>query len=112
MSLKQIFEKYKSLDIFDKRCIDDEYVEVVFLNNQIDQWSQISQEIFGPAIKPSGAKPDKNALNLTQAYGGIHDTQTLFKKEVDGKTTLAMFWPWRDRVHTTLKMFVLPDKTT
>jgi len=80
----------------------------VVLTKEVAEWSQVASEFFGPAIKPTGAKPDQESLQLTQSFGGIRDNQTLFKKELDGKTAIAMFWPWQDGVHTTLKMFVLP----
>ncbi len=108
MDLKQIIERFSALNIHEKRRIEEEYAEIVVLTKEIDKWSQAASEFFGPAIKPSGAKPDKNALKLTQAYGGIRDNQTLFKIELEGKVALAMFWPWQDGIHTTLKMFVLP----
>jgi hypothetical protein len=108
MDLKQIIERFNTLNIQQKRSIEDEYVEIVVLTKEIDQWSQVAGEFFGPAIKPMGAKPDHESLKLTQAFGGIRDNQALFKKELDGKTTVAMFWPWQDGVHTTLKIFVLP----
>lgn len=107
MSLKEIIEKCKSLKICDSRCADDAYTEIVILNEQIDRWNQVFVEIFGPALKPAGVKPDKDVLCLTKEYGGIYDNQTLFKKEIEGNTVLAMFWPWGDKIHTTLKMAVL-----
>lgn len=108
MSLKQIFEKFTSIEFAEKRCVDDEYVEVVVLNKQSEEWNKISQELFGPALKPAGAKPNKDALSLTEEYGGIRNDQSLFKKEIDGRPVMAMFWPWQDGIHTTLKIFVLP----
>ena len=107
MSLKEIIEKSKSLNIFQSRCVDDEYVEIVILNAQIDKWDRILNEIFGPAVKPAGAKPTKDLLHLTKEFGGIHDDQVLFKKKFQDSTVLAMLWPWQDKTHTTLKMAVI-----
>ncbi|HOX54843.1 MAG: hypothetical protein PHI86_01705 [Candidatus Omnitrophica bacterium] len=108
MSLKQIFEKFNSIEFAEKRCVDDEYVEVVVLNKQSEEWNKISQELFGPALKPAGAKPNKDVLSLAEEFGGIRNDQSLFKKEIDGRHVMAMFWPWQDGAHTTLKIFVLP----
>ena len=107
MSLKEIIEKCKTFDIIQTRCIEDKYVEIVISNQQIDGWNKVFFEIFGPAIKPAGKKPTKEALLLTKEYGGIQYGQILFKQEIDGNTMIAMLWPWQDGMRTTLKMAVL-----
>ena len=33
--------------------------------------------------------------------------QTLFKKDFEGHSIIAMFWPWQDQAHTTLKIALL-----
>lgn len=108
MNLKQIIDRYELLDIHEKRSVEDKYVEVVILNKQIGKWNEMALEIFGPALKPAGVKPTRDVFRLTKQYGGIRDDQALFKKELDGNVVLAMFWPWQDGIHTTLKMGVLP----
>jgi len=107
MGLKQIFEKFQSTDIIQSRCVEDDYVEIVISNQQSDNWNQILNQIFGPAIKPAGEKPQKSALRLSQEYGGIQDNQVLFNKVIDGKNIIAMLWPWMDGARTTLKIAVI-----
>ena len=104
MTLKDILEKCSNLRIDEKRVITDDYNELVFYNQDIDEWNKIFTELFGSAIKPSGRIPSENDLQLSKDYGGIYDNQTLFKTEFDGTTVIAMFWPWRDDIHTTLKL--------
>ena len=107
MTLREIIEKCSTLSVHEERCITDEYGELVFYNREIDEWKKILADIFGPAIKPAGVKPTKHDLNLTNDYGGIRVDQTLFKKEFDDYTVIAMFWPWGNNTHTTLKMALL-----
>ena len=104
MTLKEIIEKCGRLSVREKRCITDEYGELVFYNREIDEWNKTFADIFGPAIKPAGSKPTEDDLDLTRDYGGIWIDQTLFRKNFDGVTIIAMFWPWQDAIHTTLKM--------
>lgn len=105
--LKEIIEKCGMLSVCEQRCITDEYTELVFFNKELDKWNKIFVDIFGQAIKPTGVKPTEDNLRLTKDYGGIHDNQILFEKKFDDVTVIAMFWPWQDNIHTTLKMALL-----
>ena len=105
--LKPIIERCNALDIYEKRCIGDTYCELVFYSKDTDAWNGVFTEIFGPAIKPAGTKATKNDLRLTRAYNGIDTNQTLFKKDFDGTTVIAMFWPWSDGTLTTLKITIV-----
>ena len=107
ITLKSILEKYSDLTIDEKRCITDEYVWLVFYNREIEKWNKIFSNIFGPAVKPAGSPPSKDDLLLTTDYGGIRREQTLFKKEYKEGTVIAMFWPWQDKIRTTLKMILI-----
>lgn len=107
MNLQEIVKKFDMLNIFEKRRITDEYVELVFYNKDIDKWSKIFTDILEPALKPQGVKPTKDVQHLAKDYGGIYTNQTLFKKEFDNGTIIAMFWPWQDGLHATLKIILL-----
>ena len=72
--------------------------------------AQVFKNILGPAVKPAGVKPTENDLQLTRDYGGIWINQILFKKEIGNVTFIAMFWPWQDDIHTTLRMAFLEKK--
>lgn len=105
--LKKIIEACGTLKIQEKRCISDTYCELVFYSKDTDEWNKKFDEAFGRAKKPAGEKITKEDLRLTEHYGGIRDDQTLYKKEFENTTLIAMFWPWQDGLHTTLKMAVL-----
>ena len=105
--LKKIIEKCDALKIEARRSIADDYCELVFYTKDTDQWNKTLTDIFGPAMKPAKTKPTPDTRSLTKDHGGIYYNQTLFKKEFDGTTIIAMFWPWQDGVHTTLKAATL-----
>ncbi|NIQ39129.1 MAG: hypothetical protein GTN81_11120 [Proteobacteria bacterium] len=104
MTLKEIIDKGSMRNIYEVRHITDDYVELVLWNKKLDKWNTILCDTLGPPKKPAGAKPSKRDLDLTQDHGGIWINQTLFRKDFGNLTVIAMYWPWQNDVHTTLKM--------
>ncbi|MFH1996535.1 MAG: hypothetical protein ABIJ27_06005 [Candidatus Omnitrophota bacterium] len=107
MTLKEIVEKCVLLKIDEERFVSEAYYEVVFFMKDTDAWKTAIAGVFGAAAKPAGIRPTKDDLLLTKEFGGIHDNQTLFKKELNGMMVIAMFWPWADGAHITLKVAVI-----
>jgi hypothetical protein len=110
MTLREIVEKCSLLEVEERRHQDETYGELVFCNKGIDDWHRIISEALGTPVKPAGNKPAKDLVRLTEEYGGIRTDQTLFMREFDDVTVMAMFWPWGDGKHTTLKMILLENK--
>lgn len=102
--MKDIIEKCIKLDIYENRGVEDDYCELVFHTKDNAVWENIFTEALGAAVKGPKAKPTKDDLRLTDEYGGINVGQTLFKKDFESFTVLAMLWPWSDGAHTTLKL--------
>ena len=107
MQLKKITDCCSELKINEKRCLTDEFVELVFQNEEIDEWYRIVSAFLGSPSKPEGQAPSKKDLALTSKTGGIRLEQTLFEKAFDNGTIIAKFWPWKDKIHTTLRMALL-----
>ncbi len=107
MTLKEILDRCRKLQIHEVRSENDEYHEIVIYNKDIDEWSRVLTALLGPARKPKGVEPTDADLTLTRASGGIRANQTLFECEFPNGTIVAKFWPWEDNVHTTLKMALL-----
>ncbi len=105
--MKDIIDRCFKLDIYEKRSVTDDYCELVFHNKDNSEWESIITDFLGVAVKGPKAKPSKSDDLLTNEYGGINVGQTLFKKEFKGFTIIAMFWPWGDGGHTTLKLIRL-----
>jgi len=104
MTLEEISKAYNSLNICEKRAETAEYCELVFYSKETDDWNRVIESFLGPPIKAAGIKPSKHDRDLTEEFGGITDNQTLFS---DGTSIIAMFWPWQDSAHTTLKIALL-----
>jgi hypothetical protein len=107
MQLKEITDCFSGLKIHEKRCIEDDFVELVFFNDEIDEWMRIFTAFLGNPIKPQGQEPSAKDLKLTARTGGIRINQTLFEKDLPDGTVIAKFWPWEDGIHTTLRMALL-----
>lgn len=104
MTLKKILGRLNMESVYEVRRGTDEYVELVFYSDRTDEITDAVSEILGPPKKPAGVEPSPQDSDLTEPYGGIWDDQTLFSRNCDDFTVIAMYWPWQDEVHTTLKM--------
>lgn len=107
MRLKDIYRKCEHLTIFEQRCINDDFVELVFLNQDLPEWFDTISALLGAPRKAENKEPNANDLELTANTGGIRYEQTLFEKEFQDGIVIAKFWPWKDGDHTTLRMALL-----
>lgn len=107
MQLKQIIDCCQHLEVVEKRCFTEEFVEFVFLNKDLSEWHRILSAFLGQPSKPQGQEPSARDLMLTADTGSIRVEQTLFEKEFDYGTVIGKFWPWKDNRHTTLRMALL-----
>lgn len=107
MQLREIIDCCSDLKIAEKRCISEDFVELVFHNEEIDDWHRILSAFLGVPSKPKGQEPSREDLELTAKTGGIRLEQTLFEKEFEEGTIIAKFWPWKDKMHITLRMALL-----
>jgi hypothetical protein len=109
MKIQEITESFGHLKIGEKRCIEDEYAEMVVFQEELDDWYQIFEGFLGLPEKPAGKRPSKNHEKVTDAFGGIQKGQTLFQRSFDNISVIAMFWPWQDQEHVTLKMAIIEN---
>ena len=107
MRLTDIFDKCNHLKTHEQRCIGDEFIEIVFYNEDGAEWFNAISAILGAPRKDKNKEPNRNDLELTSHTGGIRFEQTLFEKEYQNGTIIAKFWPWKDNIHTTLRMALL-----
>lgn len=107
MSLDEIVKQFSNLKIVDERELSNSYVEVVVLNEEISEWNTILTSVLDSALKPQDKDPSSNDLKIADAYGGIRSNQTLYRKDFNTHVIIAMFWPWGDQVHTTIKIIFL-----
>lgn len=107
MQLREIIDCCSELNVAEKRCITEDFVELVFQNEQIGEWQRILTAFLGEPQKPQGQEPSSKDLEITKNTGGIRLEQTLFEKEFENGSIIAKFWPWKDQMHITLRMALL-----
>jgi len=107
VKLQEIVEKFEKLDIYEKRVANERYTELVFFSKDVKAWLKVFTEFLGPPVKPQGLQPTPADIILTKEYGGLWESQTLFKKDDTDRVVFAMFWPWDDGEHITLKVVSL-----
>lgn len=107
MSLAPIVAAFAGLPVDEQRQRREQYVELVFFSRDTPRWTEALAAHLGPPAKPPGAAPKPEHSQLASAYGGVHANQTLFFATVGEVRIVAMFWPWQDGVHTTLKLALL-----
>ncbi|MBI9075039.1 MAG: hypothetical protein JEZ02_06470 [Desulfatibacillum sp.] len=104
MTPGDILKKCHSLSVAKTREMGDEYAELVFFSKDLEKWDEVLSEVLGPAEKKRDARPSREQQGLTRKLGGVRHGQTLFAKKCVQGTVVAMYWPWRDRTHITLKL--------
>ena len=104
MELEPIVKRIQALPIKEVRRTTPDYCEIVLANEQIDACRDILETALGPPLKQAGEAATEEMVALTEDFGEIVDHQVLFSKADSERTLIAMLWPWRDDVHTTLVM--------
>lgn len=104
MSLAPIVAAIAGLPVDEQRQRREQYVELVFFTRDTARWIEVLSAHLGPPAKSPGATPSAEQSKLASAYGGVHANQTLFSGTAGGVRVVAMFWPWQDGSHTTLKL--------
>jgi hypothetical protein len=105
---KELSAQLQQLPSDQVRTFTDSYIEIVYLQQDVERWTRALQEFFGPPAKARGTRPSRAVDTLTEEHGGIDKGQTLFAKEGEEGLVAAMLWPWQDGKHTTLKIFTAP----
>jgi hypothetical protein len=107
MRLKEIIDSCSHLKVIESRCVRNDFIDIVFINEELEEWKRILSSFLGRPKKPQGQSPSQRDLEITSKTGGIRVNQTLFESEFDEGTVIAKFWPWQDGRYTTLRMALL-----
>lgn len=110
MELIDLIAKIKHLEYSQRNYHVDchgEYAQLVFNNRHMDEWLDCIGEMMGRPIKTAKQPVTEDIVRLTEDFGEIFDHQTLFYSEIDMHRIMAMFWPWKNKESTTLKIMIL-----
>jgi hypothetical protein len=109
ISLPGLLVDVSSLAVDEKRRWADEAVEIIGLTAEWKGWNQRLESFLGPAQKPAGKKPSPEQERRAEPGGGIRKDQIYFERSIEGRTVVALVWPWGDNTHFTLKLYPCPD---
>lgn len=104
MTFAAVVASIASLPVSEQRQRRETYVELVFFTRDTARWTEALSAHLGTPAKAAGTAPSESQRQAASPYGGIHANQTLFQGSPGGATVIAMFWPWQDGQHTTLKL--------
>jgi hypothetical protein len=107
MDLSVVIQTFNNMNVYENRYNSEHYCELVFFSKDSSLWVDSLSTHFGPPQKPSGKAPSHEEIDLAEPFGGIRKNQTLFVKKDDMRTVIAMFWPWSDGAHITLRIAVV-----
>jgi hypothetical protein len=104
ITIDEILKQCGQLKVEEERVHSIDYDEWIIFADEIDQWSKVLTGALGPVVKPADQKTTPRHFSLTVNYGGLFDDQTLFYKRFDERSIIAMFWPWKNKIHVTFKI--------
>lgn len=108
--ISEILKLAKELKVHETRSEGPEYHEMVIFSKDLTEWEKIFKSVLGFAVKPSGSKATEEHLLITEEYGGIEKTQTLYVKKSDIGAMMIMLWPWQDKERITVKMVFMKGR--
>ncbi|MDD5668792.1 MAG: hypothetical protein PHE58_02000 [Candidatus Omnitrophica bacterium] len=110
MDFKELKNKVKQGTTDTLRTDEETYFEAVFENKYLEQVSSVLNLMLGLPAWPSTTKLSRETNEAIKNFGGLRDNQTLYLLRESSYSYFAMFWPWQDGAHTTLKMGQIPAK--
>ena len=104
MQFNELIKEIKSA-VFDSLRADQEnYFEAVVLNTELAKLTAKLENFFGLPLWPSANPLPLKLQQMIEGSGGIQPGQTLYFWNEGGDYILVMLWPWRDAMHTTVKI--------
>ncbi|RKY30403.1 MAG: hypothetical protein DRP74_07075 [Candidatus Omnitrophota bacterium] len=101
MQFSQIRKEIDSVNFDIVRSDDDNYFEAVILNEETPNLTSKLERFFNLSVPDTLTSEMKSVV---ASFGGISYGQTLYFSSQDGVFVFAMLWPWRDGIHTTVKI--------
>ena len=104
MDFSELKKQVQGVNFGEIRVDAENCFEAVTTNEDMGTLTALMEKFLGPPAFPSAA-PLSSAMQTTiKNYGGISDGQTLYYLSQGNSAVFAMFWPWGDKTHVTLKL--------
>jgi len=102
MEFIDLRKELKNVRFEELRHDRDDYLEAVVKKDEFAKLTAVVEKILGTAI-PQSQLP-QGIENVIGKFGGIMHGQSLYLKNLGKDEVMAMFWPWQDGEHTTVKI--------
>ena len=104
MDFNELRKQVQNLAFGEIRVNTDNCFEAVTTANDMAALTSFMEKFLGQPVFPSAAPLSAAIQTATQRYGGVNDGQILYYLSHGTSVVFAMFWPWADKVHVTLKL--------
>lgn len=108
MQFDQFKIEIKNIAWDERRTDSDSLFEAVVVKDKIQELIKNVEAFFGSPVWPSKTNLSGEIRRIIDNYGGITPGQTLYFRSEGTGAVFAMFWPWQDGIHTTVKIVKTP----
>lgn len=104
MQFKELIDDVKKVKIDEVRVDSIIFFEAVVAKDGLARLAAPFEKFFGPSSWPLNDPLPLKIQDRIRGYGGIMPGQTLYVRDNGNNMVIVMLWPWRDGMHTTLKI--------
>jgi hypothetical protein len=104
MTFQELVQEVKRLRFEETRGEAENYLEFVVDAASVGPLQRVLDAHFGPAFKPAGKNPSKEAKKFSEKHGGIESNQVMYYVERDSISHCALLWPWGNGKSMTVKL--------
>lgn len=105
MTFKELLSEMAKIKCRETRVRTDSALEVVIAKADLKSLTAALESYFGPALKPEGVQPSREANRYAEPYGGIRRDQTMYFRKQESALDIALLWPWGSGDVLTVKIF-------
>ena len=104
MQFKDLIDDVKKVKIDEVRVDSSNFFEAVVARDGFAKVATHLEKFFGVSPWAFNDPLPSEIQGHINSYGGIMPGQTLYFCDSGNAIVIAMLWPWRDGLHTTLKI--------
>jgi hypothetical protein len=104
MDFSSLRKDVKAFNFEALRADCDNFFEGVIAQQELEKLSLQLKNMMGEPVFPSKSRLPYKLQETVNGLGGIMPGQTLYYKTSDTDSILAMLWPWKDGLRTTIKI--------
>jgi hypothetical protein len=106
MGFQELLSEIRKRPLQELRASTEKYFEAVVSMTTLVGVEELLIAYFGVPMKPAGVHPCRDAHRVSEPYGGIRSTQTMYFRKRDVGHEVAFLWPWHCGTLVTLKIIV------